>query len=213
MSDLFASTIAGATTVLSGYPLDTLKTWKQSKHIEKPTIWGVYRGVWAPLGAQSLITTSLFGIHKKANSYGYNHYQSGMVSGFLSSIIISPIELYKVRKQNELSFKRISPFLGLWATIARETPAACIFFGSYYAQKQFYEEKEWNVPALIPGGISGVLSWAFTYPIDVVKTRVQSSIPLKDAIKQGNFKTGFGFCMLRAMVANAAAFTVYELFI
>ena len=229
MSDLFAGTVAGAATVLSGYPLDTLKTWNQAKHIEKPTIRGLYRGVWAPLGAQSLITTSLFGIHNKVHSYGYNHYQSGMVSGFLSSFLISPIELYKVRKQNDLPIKlinpfikkqvdispikRISPFLGLGTTMARETPAACIFFGSYHTQKQFYKEKGWDVPAFIPGGISGVLSWACTYPIDVIKSRVQSSISLINAIKQGDFRSGFGFCMLRAVVANAAAFTVYELFI
>ena len=39
-----------------------------------------------------------------------------------------------------------------------------------------------NYHPLISGGVAGALSWLFTYPIDTVKTRVQSNISFKKAI-------------------------------
>lgn len=213
MNENLAGAFAGAATVIGGYPFDTLKTWRQTKHIEKPTIRSLYRGITGPLLGQTIIASSLFGIDNKFHSYGYNHFQSGFASGFLSSFIISPIELVKVRQQNKLPLKTVKPWLGLGTTMARESPAACIFFGSYHYQKEYYKEKKLNVPAFIPGGVAGLLSWACTYPIDVIKSRVQSSLTIKEAIQQKNFSKGFMMCMIRATVANAIAFTVYEFFI
>jgi solute carrier family 25 carnitine/acylcarnitine transporter 20/29 len=78
--------------------------------------------------------------------------------------------------------------------------------------------------AFIAGGISGSSSWLFTYPIDYVKTVVQSqqieNIRYKSAIdcamkvyqKYGvkTFFTGLGVTMLRSFPVNGMGFFAFE---
>lgn len=76
---------------------------------------------------------------------------------------------------------------------------------------------------LMAGGTAGTVSWVITYPIDVVKSRLQSdgmSGPRRyagawDCLKQSIRNEGYGFLsrgltstILRAFPMNAACFTV-----
>lgn len=78
--------------------------------------------------------------------------------------------------------------------------------------------------ALVSGAVAGIGFWAFIYPIDYIKTVVQSD-PLiepkfrgsihcaKEEMKKGYnvFFRGFGIMMARAIVANAAGFLCFEM--
>lgn len=70
------------------------------------------------------------------------------------------------------------------------------------------------------GGLAGVMSWIVTFPIDVVKTRLQSDVSGKysgaiDCLKKtyqaegySAFSRGLVSTVIRAFPTNAATFTV-----
>ena len=55
---------------------------------------------------------------------------------------------------------------GLSCTIMRDVPSYSIYFGTYYNFKNY-------MPNFLAGGISGVMMWIITYPIDNIKTQIQ----------------------------------------
>jgi solute carrier family 25 carnitine/acylcarnitine transporter 20/29 len=75
--------------------------------------------------------------------------------------------------------------------------------------------------SLVSGGLSGAACWGLTYPLDNIKTRIQSDNldPKKrkysntlDCIRKTKFKDmwkGFTPCVLRAVPVNAAIFFGY----
>jgi solute carrier family 25 carnitine/acylcarnitine transporter 20/29 len=94
--------------------------------------------------------------------------------------------------------------------------------------------------ALLCGGIAGVVTWASVFPLDVIKTRVQTqTLPAAErtpllgptrvaVVKQSRISTiemarriyreegaavffrGLGVCSVRAFIVNAAQWAVYE---
>ena len=77
--------------------------------------------------------------------------------------------------------------------------------------------------SLFAGGVAGIAYWAFSYPIDYVKTTVQMD-DLADRKYRGmidfinkrkgdgikSFYKGYGVCMLRSVPVNAGGFFVFE---
>ena len=59
--------------------------------------------------------------------------------------------------------------------------------------------------------MAGVLSWFFTYPIDVIKTRIQGTdINSIEAFKKGGLFNGIKICLLRSFLVNSIGFFIYE---
>ena len=105
-----------------------------------------------------------------------------------------------------------------------------VFFSSYeFGMRLFVSEKDLTnqVPILasfLSGGFSGMFSWLFTYPIDYVKTLIQS-----DSLESRKFKSatdcariqyrsegvrtffkGLGVTMLRSFPVNGVGFLTFE---
>jgi len=125
-------------------------------------------------------------------------------------------------------------YKGAVITLLREIPATAMYFGAYeYARKGLkdqYGDKQWT--PIVAGGVAGLLSWIVSYPQDVVKTKLQcdSGAIRKYAnnrlIRDGGiincakeiwglkgvtgFTKGFSACSLKAVIAEAATFFVYE---
>ena len=88
--------------------------------------------------------------------------------GFIAGLSISPgcyiFDLLKIKKQIPSTFCKKMP--GLYATFVRESLAFGMWFGSY-----FDLTKSYKFSPFIAGGLSGVLAWTISYPIDVIKNR------------------------------------------
>ena len=131
-----------------------------------------------------------------------NHIYSGFVSGIISSIIMCPVELIKLKFQNnlyknnlnnKLTFnhlyksykqKQFKLYNGFPLTLARDSIGFSIYFGSYN-----YLQSKKNDP-LINGGIAGMLSWIYSFPFDTIKTIQQThDLSFKKDIKQLNLNT------------------------
>jgi len=67
-------------------------------------------------------------------------------------------------------------FRGYSVTVLREAPSFGIYFLSYELLSRLFSQgsEVGTLSILMAGGLSGIASWAFTYPIDVVKSRVQA---------------------------------------
>jgi len=115
--------------------------------------------------------------------------------------------------------------------VIREIPGYTSYFVTYELLKASMIPKGGTAADLTPahiflaGGCSGIAFWITVFPIDQVKSRLQTqsnSIPvyegLIDAMKkvyfqeglQGYFR-GFGPTMARAFLANASSLTFYEI--
>ena len=204
--------IVGTAQVLSGHPLDTLKSNMQKY---KKINWGffkrspkqLYRGVTYPLLGNGFINATFFGLNKYFYTKYYNYYLSGALAGFTTCVITNPIDLYKIRKQvGKKNIYRINPFRGYISTTTRESIAMSIYFGTYHS----LIDKQWN--PFVAGSLTGAMTWLITYPIDVIKTRMQSDSKIThyQAFKQQNLWKGLNICLLRAFIVNGIAFGIYD---
>ena len=209
MNDFFIGSIIGASQIIIGHPLDTIKTSIQAKiPIKQYSIRRLYKGVSFPLGGSIFFNSIMFGLYVHfVNNYTNNHFIAGGLSGALSSFVVNPVEMMKVSRQNLQDIK-FNPTRGFVSTLCRETISCSIYFGIYHTLKEDY-----NFYPFFAGSSSGVLSWLFTYPIDVVKTRIQTNpnMNYKTAIQNKNFWKGLKICLTRASLVNGVSFYLYSL--
>jgi len=166
---------------------------------------------------------------------------AGAASGVTGSLVYSPIDLIKVRTQMsmERGHQRKKPLQiikqiyteeglggftrGLGATILREVPSMALYFGLYTSLKQLLTPSNGHIPVwgqILAGGTAGAMSWASIYPIDVVKTRLQTTSEFSNVRTcvtlmlqregVGSFFQGLSPCLVRSFPVNATIFFVYE---
>jgi len=175
---------------------------------------------------------------------------SGTATGIFTALVICPAEHIKCRLQIQPgigvarycgptdALKKIYAshgFRGLYrgwvATCSRQGPGLGIYFATYESIKERLRKRLERhnsghaqlKASILAGGIAGSLSWASIYPIDVIKTRIQTS-PLecstprmrtmwKILIREGGVKAlfrGIGITVFRAFAVNGIIFPVYE---
>lgn len=170
---------------------------------------------------------------------------SGAIAGFAQSFLLSPIELIKIRMQlpntvytntftcarNLLLSKHggsLSQLMrGTCLTVLRDVPAVTVYFISfeYLCNMHSMHRDQLSVfNLMLAGGTAGCLSWLFTYPIDVIKTRYQAADAgkyasmgdcLRSTMKSegwGGFWRGLAPTLIRAFPNSAATFAVVNLF-
>lgn len=180
---------------------------------------------------------------------------AGAGSGLVNSLISGPVELAKIQMQNQRgrgqgSFRSpshclrlvyrtaglIGVYRGFLATILRETPSYGVYFACFEWLRRQGETPQngghlENSKLMLAGGLSGIAGWMSTYPMDVIKTRIQaqSLIPgyptktpactgIVDGWRQivksegvpGLFR-GTTATIIRAFPTNAVIFTTYAL--
>ncbi|KAJ6783369.1 hypothetical protein PWT90_10225 [Aphanocladium album] len=124
-----------------------------------------------------------------------------------------------------------SVFRGSVATLARDGPGSAAYFAAYEYIKRSLSPKDpvtgrptgdLSIGAIIcAGGAAGIAMWIPVFPVDTVKSRLQTAegnVTLGGVIRElygrGGFKAffpGFGPALARAVPANAATFLGVEL--
>ncbi|SCU92333.1 LAMI_0E09824g1_1 [Lachancea mirantina] len=176
------------------------------------------------------------------------YYACGFVGGTSNAFLASPIEHVRIRLQTQTKRGGAAEFRGpvdcirklvaqkvlmrgLSAAMLREAHGCGIYFLTYealIAQQLKRRKLRTEIPAwklCLYGGLSGMTLWLSVYPLDVVKSVMQTdnltkptlgSSPIQVATtiygKYGYsaFFKGFGPTMLRAAPANAVTFLAFE---
>lgn len=244
-NDFIYGLFGGFTGTLISHPFDTVKTRIQSNTVntikDAIKMKRLYSGLLPPLLGIMLEKSIVFGFYEKSKQLGVNIFWSGIIGGFLSTIVVTPIDRLKINYQNnELKFnkfetlkKTLHPFnmyKGFIPTIFRETPGFGIYF-STYDYLTFNFNRDMNIiKTFINGTLSGLSAWLFIYPSDLIKTNVQSihnhNMNIPQIIKMiwnknnhnnhillgcRNFYNGFSLAILRAMPLHGGVFVGYEL--
>ena len=132
---------------------------------------------------------------------------AGVGTGALQSMMLSPVELIKIRLQlqntnystSQSASSHTGPisvaksilkteglrglYRGFTITVLRDAPSHGFYFWTYeYMREQLHpgcskSSQESLRTMLIAGGLAGVASWVCCYPLDVVKTRLQAQSP------------------------------------
>jgi len=239
-NDFIFGLLGGFTGTIISHPFDTIKTRIQSN--SSKTIYEaikkrkLYSGIYPPLFGIMLEKSIVFGFYEKTKQYGFNDFISGLVGGFISTIIVTPIDKLKINFQNSQIninnlqntlklFNPINLYRGFTPTIFRETPGFGIYFSTYnYLTKNYNLEKSSGKTFLF-GSFSGFTSWIFIYPSDLIKTNIQSETNKKSLwetikyiynggqnLNSGliNFYRGFNLAILRAIPLHGGVFLGYE---
>ena len=122
---------------------------------------------------------------------------------------------------------------GLPATIARNIVGVSAYFYFYEVMRKFFSttynkpvEQLSSFQVLISGGCGGLGYWVLCYPLDIIKSAIQTdsihpnerkynSIAQTASLlwKEGGVKrytAGLAPCLMRSFPANAAGFAIYE---
>nr|XP_015825387.2 mitochondrial basic amino acids transporter isoform X1 [Nothobranchius furzeri] len=184
-----------------------------------------------------------------------NQFLAGAAAGAIQCVICCPMELAKTRMQmqgtgekkskrkmyknsldclvriyNKEGFKGINR--GMVTTLLRETPGFGVYFLTYDVLTRSLgcePEDPYMIPKLLfAGGMSGIASWLSTYPVDVIKSRLQADgvggvnkySSIMDCVRQSLqkegwrvFTRGLTSTLLRAFPVNATTFATVTLFL
>ncbi|KAH8724516.1 solute carrier family 25 protein [Phaeosphaeriaceae sp. PMI808] len=185
---------------------------------------------------------------------------AGATGGLASFVVSAPTELIKCRAQVSTARHTSSWLIAkdIWKqngvrglyygggiTSIRDAVGYGFYFWSYEWTKRTWvspddTDRDTAIKVLLCGGLAGIVTWASIFPLDVIKTRVQTQVlysepllneqrsllqpELKDRrlssleiARQayqtegaGVFFRGLGICSVRAFVVNAVQWAVYE---
>ncbi|XP_033209402.1 mitochondrial basic amino acids transporter-like [Belonocnema kinseyi] len=219
-------------------------TWHCFRSIlARDSVAGFYRGMSSPMAGVAVVNAIVFGvygtIHKNLSEPDHlgSHFLAGASAGLAQTPICSPMELAKTRIQLQSSNTFSGPlhclkdiyrrkgfkgvFSGLGITFLREIPSYGIYFFTYEAlTKSSAASAISTLQMLLAGGLAGTASWIFTYPLDVVKSRLQADTSgkyssaldcFRKSINSEGYKClfrGLNSTIIRAFPTNAATFAV-----
>jgi hypothetical protein len=231
IKEYIAGTVGGCIGTIISHPFDTLRIKLQTephlsllqatKNIYKNGYLNFYRGLSPPLVGISLEKSIVFGTFynlEKNPILKDKYYLNGFIAGFLSTIIVTPVEKLKIALQTQQNIKNINfnyLFSGWYATILRESPGYAIYFKTYELLKK---ENDTKMRTFINGSLSGMSAWLFIYPSDRVKTLVQnknanySNVIKEIYFREGlvGFYRGFSLALLRCIPLHGGVFVGYN---
>jgi solute carrier family 25 carnitine/acylcarnitine transporter 20/29 len=213
---IIAGSLSGFAATSICHPLDTIRTRIQSSNhttiyrcvsslIKTEGVFAFYRGFLPPFSAQVLYKSIIFSVNEysrkqlsKFTSFNSNFnliFFSGLFSGLINSIVVTPIELIRNKQmlQNNQNSKtsvyndikiiiRQYGLIGLWRgftiTCFRDGPGLGLYFLSYEKSKEFinplFNTKDYFMARFLSGSCAGIVYWLYALPIDTIKTIIQS---------------------------------------
>ncbi|XP_039302538.1 mitochondrial basic amino acids transporter isoform X2 [Solenopsis invicta] len=221
-------------------------TWDCLRTIfAKESVSGLYKGMTSPIAGVAVVNAIVFGVYgytqrnlsdpDRMSSY----FLAGASAGIAQTPVSSPIELAKTRLQlqstgqgnvqgpmqclrnvyRQEGYRGV--FKGLGITFLREGPSYGVYFVTYeMLTKTSSKQPISTLHMLLAGGFAGTASWVISYPIDVIKSRIQAESSnrysgaldcLRKSVRAEGYSClyrGLNSTILRAFPTNAATFAV-----
>jgi len=231
-NNFISGIIGGSFGIILSHPIDTMRIMIQTN---KPIqLKMLYKGLYPPLFGIGLEKSIVFGTFYSLQESKYTEslstFNKGMISGLISTLVVSPVEQIKIQLQTQKYnsttsyFKNIintnnysQLYKGWSATLFREVPGYGLYFICYENIKR---ENDNLFRTFCNGSLSGIFAWSFIYPADYIKTTVQSlNCSYKEAItgiikkSNGNpmgFYRGCSYALLRCIPLHGGVFMGYE---
>jgi len=183
-------------------------------------------------GVQTIISSPMELVKIRMQMQGLGESRTEMRSHISTAMryeYANPIECVKKIYKYENGIRGLGRAFHI--TLMREIPSFALYFGSYHytcVTTRAVENGRINIAKLMfAGAVAGIVSWLPTYPIDVVKTRLQMDgmgntlykgaidCAIKSYQREGRtvFTRGLFATILRAIPMNAATLTTVTLFL
>ncbi|KAL4087272.1 hypothetical protein PRIC1_013169 [Phytophthora ramorum] len=225
------------------------------KTLQHEGFQGFFKGMTSPLIGSAATNAVMFAVYERTlkmiddtpdKPSLTSVFYAGAIGGFWQTVPLAPAELIKCRLQVQdgrrssqyrgpmdcirhiIRCRGVSGlFLGFTCTQWREVPSFAVYFWLYEYTKRMMLDKGINdtTSMLTAGGVAGVASWVVSYPMDVIKSAIQT-LPVNH--KPGEHKimhqarvlyrmggwriffSGLGTACVRAFPCNAVTFYAYE---
>jgi len=235
----FAGSAAAVTSVLLGYPFDTIKTRLQTGLLES-TYRGLittvqndgfkvlYKGVLAPLIILAVKRGYQYSAFETINSKTSNPWISGAIAGGSGTIISCPMQILKTNMQSgkfvniQICLKYVHRtygwkgfYRGFIPNLTKDILFATMYLGTYDTLRNKFP----NNPTghFLSGGIASALTWSILFPFDTFKINSQYTNSnmqiLKERIHTQGYRTlwkGLAPALLRIFPVSACSMVVYE---
>ena len=167
---------------------------------KKNGIRGFYKGM-TPFLLGNICLLSIYSNTYNKYKKDYGSFVSGGIGGFYGSYISNVIEYYRCsfynKNHKKFNFSTISksyPITGL-----RDIIGWGSFFATYDYSKKVFKNLPEPVHSLVVGSLSGIALWTSMYPLDTIKTRIQT----ESSFKNLRLWAGYSSCLIRAIPVNA----------
>jgi len=210
--------VGGIIGTLMSHPIDTIRINKQSSMKPTYSLRSLYRGILTPIIGIGIEKAIVFGTYDLINKKICNNFLSGVGAGFSSTIVVTPVEYFKIIYQNNSNIKQLrlkNLYRGWTATLFREVPGYGIYFYTYNKLINTFGKNNYTI--FMSGGLAGLTSWVFIYPADYIKTRMQYyetsfSTTTKEILKKGitGMYKGCSLALSRAFILHCGVFSGYE---
>lgn len=245
INNFIAGMFYGATTVIVGQPMDTVKTKMQTQGhksalttardiFHQEGVRGLYRGGLPLVVGAAFFRSAQFGIfasvlHMESDAFGERwgseHRLLGVVDPFVlcagfaggacRGLLETPFEFVKTRRQVNKPWRYGEVFNGSSVTIMRTSFLFSTFVIYVDMSKQIVPG---GIGPFWEGAICSNLAWLTIWPIDVVKSQIQSGQFKEKTMLQllsDNFRSGLIFRGLlpgltRAFIANGCSMVIYK---
>ena len=247
MDDFICGFAYGLVNVMTGQPFDVIKTQLQTNPHKKGVISvgielfktegirGLYRGGLTLVIGGGLVRSSQFGFNSIALEYirrgnnnlpltkeqrlfqivDYQKVGAGLVGGVGRGLVETPFEFIKVRRQVQAPWALKDVYNGAGPTIFRNS----ILFSAFVTYIDLTNFAFGGFPhAFMEGAVCASLAWLTIWPLDVVKSQIQSGLYkdksyttlLLDTFRKGLFFRGLAAGLMRSSIANGFSMMAFN---
>lgn len=206
IASLISGVSYGITNVMTGSPMDVVKTKMQVfdhyKHhnafqtacivYQKYGIKGFFKGVTGPLMGSSVFRAVQFGAFeafytkvkddkfftsKIPYTFGleYRIIVGGIISGSCRSVIESPFEYTKVRRQTNQSWEKTHLYYGFRATWLKAVGMMTTYFTIIDSMRRNTNVYNSKILLFFVNGFAATFAFIVIWPFEIVKNRVQTN--------------------------------------
>jgi hypothetical protein len=201
MENYFTGSLIGMSNILIGFPLDTIKCRLQYNNYNQRIYNNLYDGIKYPLISSCITNFLRYGIFIEMKQHN-NILDTCMITSCLTAPISNYFDVKKIKIQNQI-YNNILSIKSFPFTYLHEFGGLYLYFSSYE-----YCKNNTNIPMYIAGGLYGQIYTLSIYPLDTLKTRIQSGYSFKNAIKKKNLYHGLKFSLCRSFIINAISFKI-----